>query len=246
MINFVDHKLYPFSSGPNDHPGTVITFIIKPSLCEINRRPRCTLCPCPRLRTWGTAPGTLRTSTRAAPDWRWAGRRPSTWPRRSHRGEQRPPCVLDRAERREGRRCATPWWRASCLRWRGTTTSPSSRTTWRWSEGRLTARTLSTSASTPRCVPGLQSTGSQAGSFQRKMPWWAKPHRGRDCIDFSEDDQGSERGIIAHMEHLYLFTSVTPVPALISTILGSIPTRAEDLVSHYCVLFLFISELFRW
>ena len=144
------------------------------------------------------------------------------------------------AVQREGWRHAAPCWWAS---WRGTTPLPSSSTR-RWSERKLTLWTDSDSTSTSSWHPSLQSTGSQAISYPWMLPWWVKPHCGRaDCIDFVEDDRGSDEAYFTHMEHWYLFTTSTPVLALFSNILGSIPNRAKDLVSNIVFFSLFKCNL---
>ena len=51
-------------------------------------------------------------------------------------------------------------------------------------------------------------------------------------MTFLKTTRGSGRGMIAHMEQEYLFMISMPVLARISTILGSIPTRAPDLVRY--------------
>ena len=51
-------------------------------------------------------------------------------------------------------------------------------------------------------------------------------------MTFLKTTRGSGRGMIAHMEQEYLFMISMPVLARISTILGSIPTRATDLVRY--------------
>ena len=69
--------------------------------------------------------------------------------------------------------------------------------------------------------------------------WLAQYPDTATCIDFVEDDRGSDEAYFTHMEHWYLFTTFTPVLALISNILGSIPTRAKDLVSNFVFFSLF-------
>ena len=64
------------------------------------------------------------------------------------------------------------------------------------------------------------------------MPWWAKPHRGRDCIDIAEDDRISDEAWLLTHVVMIIVDVFDASPSSFSSILGSNPTIATDLVSY--------------
>ena len=64
---------------------------------------------------------------------------------------------------------------------------------------------ITVSFSIRNCIAG--ETFSDCHATPEKVNFFSQfLNRNLLCIDFSEDDNGSERGMIAHMEHIYLFT----------------------------------------